>query len=336
MAAKVSGTVTGINYPWMNYGWDFGDPPEGWTGGLDREAFRAAQHQLLLQDLLDLRASGMEVVRWFVLADGLAYGTGTSAPQADGHFYVLPPGDAAINNIVADFSAVLALCAKADVKLLPSLIDFHWNFPMVKVSEGYVKCGRSTVLRDEIQRRIFLDSVLEPLLEASRAQPHAIYAWEPINEPEWCTGGAQWKFWEPIDEKKTVPLDAMMAYISEAVQRINKSGFLSTVGFAHWKTIAEWGAEDLGISLQQFHYYAQGGAELPEANKVTSQPCLVGEFASAPAMCWPCETQTLDARLQKVKQLGYAGSLIWSMRAADEATLWNKDQFLLLANYHRK
>ena len=182
MAAKVSGTVTGINYPWMNYGWDFGDPPEGWTGGLDREAFRAAQHQMLLQDLLDLRASGMEVVRWFVLADGLVYGTGTSAPQADGGFLVLPPGDVAISNIVADFSAVLALCAKTDVKLLPSLIDFHWNFPKVKVGEGYVKCGRSKVLSDEIQRRIFLDSVLEPLLEASRAYPQAIYAWEPIND----------------------------------------------------------------------------------------------------------------------------------------------------------
>ncbi len=333
MAAKVSGTVTGINYPWINYGWDFGEPPAGWTGGLDRASFRATQQIELAKDLKVLRALGMDVVRWFVLADGLAYGTGDFAPQEDGRFLVLPPGDKTIRDIVADFSAVLKLCSDAGVKLLPSLIDFHWCFPMKKVGEGLAKCGRAAALQDEIQRRIFLDTVLEPLLEASQAYPNSIYAWEPINEPEWCTSGSLWKFWERASDNKTVSRSDMKAYIRESVARINVRGFLSTVGFAHWDTIGDWDAEDLGIGVQQFHYYAQGGAELPEAAAVTIQPCLVGEFASAPGMAWPCETQSLDQRLRKVRELGYAGSLLWSMRATDEATLWNEEQRVTVASY---
>lgn len=325
--------VIGINYPWLNYGWDFGEPPAGWTGGLDREAFRAAQLITVAGDLAHLRESGMDVVRWFVLADGLTYGSGEFAPREDGHFLVLPPGDDAIRSVVADFSAVLELCASAGVKLIPSLIDFHWCFSAQAAGSGYAKCGRAAVLRDDIQRQIFLDTVLDPLLEASRKRPESIYAWEPINEPEWCTLGPAWKVWERADQKKTTSLHDMRAYIQESVSRINKSGFQSTVGFAHWDTIAGWNAQDLGISLQQFHYYAQAGAQLPAAREVTSQPCLIGEFASAPSMPWPSQTQSLDSRLRAASRLGYEGALVWSMKAADEATLWNKEQAVLLAGW---
>ena len=325
--------VIGVNYPWLNYGWDFGDPPTDWTRGLDREAFRAEQRAALAVDLAHLRELGMDVVRWFLLADGLAYGSGEFAPRGDGHFLVLPPADAAIQSIVADFAAVLELCDSAGIQLIPSLIDFHWCFPAQDAAPGYAKCGRAAVLVDDIQRRIFLDTVLDPLLEVSSKRPKAIYAWEPINEPEWCTHGPAWKVWETTNTSKTVSLRGMRSYIQESVGRIQKSGFQSTVGFAHWDTIADWNAQDLGISVQQFHYYAQAGAALPAASEVTSQPCLVGEFASAPSMLWPSEAQSLDSRLRLANHLGYEGALVWSMKAADEATLWNKDQAMLLAGW---
>ena len=194
--------VTGVNYPWVNYGWDFGDPPTGWTGGLDREAFRAAQRAAVAKDFAHLRALGMDVVRWFLLADGLTYGSGAFAPREDGHFLVLPPGDDAIRSILQDFSEILELCASTGVKLIPSLIDFNWSFPAQPAATGYVKCGRAAVLTDDIQRTIFLDTVLDPLLEASRKRPESIYAWEPINEPEWCTLGAAWKVWERANHKR--------------------------------------------------------------------------------------------------------------------------------------
>lgn len=326
--------LTGINYPWLNYGWDFGDPPPGWSGGQETEAFRAGQRETIRRDLREMAALGLNVVRWFVLADGLSYGTGASAPREDGRFFVLPPGDPWTRRMVADFRQLLDLCAEAGVKLLPSLIDFHWCFAMSTVSEGVVKGGRAVVLQDDMQRRIFLDTVLEPLLEASRQRPEAIYAWEPMNEPEWCTGGSEWKFWQrPTSKNRTVSREDMRAFLKDGVERVNRAGFVSTIGFAHWDTIRDWDTEDWGIGLQQFHYYAQGGAELPAAAEVTSQPCLLGEFASLPAKAWPGEAQSLDARLRRAVELGYAGSLVWSMRATDDATLWNADQRVILASY---
>ena len=325
---------TGINYPWLNYGWDFGDPPAGWTGGKEPELFRAEQRQTIAADLRDIAALGLNVVRWFVLADGLSYGLGAGAPQAKDRFFVLPPGDPAIHRMVADFRQLLDLCAAAGVKLIPSLIDFHWCFPVSMVSAGVGKGGRSVVVRDETQRRIFLDSVLEPLLAASREKPEAIYAWEPMNEPEWCTGGSEWKFWErPTSKNRTVSREDMRDFLKDGVERVNRAGFVSTIGFAHWDTIRAWDTEDWGIGLQQFHYYAQGGADLPAAADVTSQPCLLGEFASLPAKAWPGEAQTLDARLKRATELGYTGSLLWSMRATDDASLWNQEQRVILANY---
>lgn len=326
--------ITGINYPWLNYGWDFGDPPVGWTGGKEPEAFRAAQRETIARDLKEIAALGMTVVRWFLLADGLSYGLGRSAPHENGRFFVLPPGDPATERLVADFRQLLDLAAAAGVKLIPSLIDFHWAFAPTRVGEGVVKGGRAVVLSDERQRRIFLDSVLEPLLEASRAKPEAIYAWEPMNEPEWCTGGSEWKFWQrPTSKNRNVSREDMHDFLRESIERVNQAGFVSTIGFAHWDTIADWGTDDWGIGLQQFHYYAQGGAALPAAAAVTSQPCLLGEFASLPSKAWPGEAQTLDARLRQAAELGYAGSLLWSMRATDDATLWNGEQQVLLANY---
>lgn len=326
--------LTGINYPWLNYGWDFGHPPDGWSGGQDVEAFRAAQRATLRADLQALAQAGVTVLRWFLLADGLAYGTGASAPQDDGDFFVLPPGDPWIRQLQADFAATLEVCHETGVQLLPSLIDFHFCFAPTAAAPGVIKGGRAPVLQQDLQRGLFLDTVLDPLLEASAARPSAIYAWEPMNEPEWCTGGSEWRFWErPASANRTISRQDMRAFLKDAVRRINTAGFVSTVGFAHWDTIRDWDAEDWDIGLQQYHYYAQGGAPLPEASAVTAQPCLLGEFASLPAKAWPNGFATLDARLKHIADAGYAGALPWSMRATDDATLWNQEQHLALARH---
>jgi len=329
--------LTGINYPWLNYGWDFGDPPAGWSGGLETDALRAAQRETIRQDLKAIAATGMTVVRWFLLADGLSYGTGPQRPTLDGKFHMLPPGDPWIRQCVEDFRHLLDLCLECKVQLLPSFIDFHWAFAPTVVNDTVVKGGRASVFETDTSRRLFLDTLFDPLLEASQARREAIYAWEPMNEPEWCTGGAEWKFWQkPTSKNRNVSIGDMRAFLKEGVRRVNAAGFVSTVGFAHWETIKEWETEDWEIGLQQFHYYAQGDADLPDVTEVTSQPCLLGEFASAPAKAWPGTFQSLERRLRKAEDHGYMGSLIWSMRATDDATLWSPEQAQLVAGYTGK
>lgn len=296
--------IIGINYPWLDYGWDFGLPPPLWTAGLDPSLFRAARRTQVAEDFARLAASGFNVVRWFVLGDGLA----TPANWAPKH----------LQPLLDDFTALLRICECAGLRLLPSLLDFHWCLPPVEASPGWMKGGRAAVIRNPSLRRQFLDLVLKPLLAASQAHPDAIYAWEPMNEPEWVTQRSAWRFWErAFPNRRTVPRAAMHAFLRQAVAQINAAGFVSTIGWAHWRTIRDWATEDWGIALQQFHYYGQGGAPLPQAASVCRGPCLVGEFAAAPDPPWPGGLRHRDDRLHRIEQAGYAGALTWSLHARD-------------------
>jgi len=56
--------LVGINYPWINYGWDFGDPPPGWTGGKSLAEWRAKQQREIVADLSKFASLGLFAVRW--------------------------------------------------------------------------------------------------------------------------------------------------------------------------------------------------------------------------------------------------------------------------------
>src|SRR4051794_34557874 len=119
----------GVNYAWHNYAWDFGLPPRkdsdhAWG---PRAAFRIH----LAEELRALRDLGLFAVRWFLLGDGTTYGTGATRPHLDPgsgqwRFDNCPPIGP---EFLADFEALVAACAAADLQLLPSLIDFHFCFP---------------------------------------------------------------------------------------------------------------------------------------------------------------------------------------------------------------
>src|SRR5689334_1759369 len=66
----------GVNYPWCNYGWDFGDFP-------CRETSRPNWKRYILEDLQKFQKLGISVVRWFILGDGLVLGSSREAPHRD-------------------------------------------------------------------------------------------------------------------------------------------------------------------------------------------------------------------------------------------------------------
>ena len=87
---------------------------------------------------------------------------------------------------------------------------------------GVIKGGRSSVVTDPEQRAQFFENVLEPLLVISLRYPETIYAWELINEPEWCTNPRNLAPSQiPPDDKQTVPQEIMRDFIAEGVRRIN-------------------------------------------------------------------------------------------------------------------
>ena len=89
----------GVNYPWFDYGWDFGLGPPAWRAGRSTPGWYAEidDHLRLFQSL------GISVVRWFILADGLTYGVEGAAPVPIRHAWRVavrsPPSAASFSSI---------------------------------------------------------------------------------------------------------------------------------------------------------------------------------------------------------------------------------------------
>jgi hypothetical protein len=325
----------GVNYPWFSYGWDFGPAPPGWRAGSDPDW---VPH--IRQDLQYLAALGISVVRWFVLGDGLTYGTGPDAPKLDR----FAPGDGAgwrfgppalASEFTEHFEAVLESFAAQStgphpVRLLPVLADYKFcepgAWPVVNTDpalgrevadSGWVKGGRVEAITSN--RRQFIEQALQPLLRLSSDYKDAIYAWDIFNEPEWVTNG-----WHP-DRRAGHPVDEsdMRAFLEDSMSAIRQAGFNSTIGFGMIETIRQTG---LYADINQFHHYTDGSRSLERDPFDPRHPGIIGEFAtSAKQDTWPELRQRSQRTLERLKlaqSQGYALALAWSFRAEDRHTAW--------------
>ncbi len=328
--------IIGINYPWIDYGWDFGEVPPAWVASENLPAWREKKRKRIADDFMRFSQHGINAIRWFLLADGLNYGMDASAPQKNESvwtFNPLPAGHSFYSQLLDDFEFVLQVSGRSGLRLFPSLIDFGWcqEGKPVTGNAGIVKGGRYECLIDPEKRKVFFDRILDPLLDVSMRYRDSIYAWELINEPEWVVRG----FWHK-GVNRTLTRREMKRFLSEGMERINArrlqegtAAFRSSVGFAHWDSIEKWGSEGLGITLPQFHYYAQKNHELPE-NPRTDLPCVVGEFATAKGTAWPDlqslhKAQSITNRLRCIDDKGYSACFLWSANAVDPSTLWTEE-----------
>jgi hypothetical protein len=330
--------LVGINYPWRDYAWDFGDPPAAWVAPQYVAEWREKKRQQIVADFRAFAELGLFAVRWFMLADGLSYGTGGEAPKiisGKWTFDPLPREHPFHKQLCEDFEFVLKTCDDLKIKLVPSLVDFHWchQGTVADADAGIVKGGRYDIVSDAAKSKTFFDNVLDPLLEVSLRYADAIYAWELINEPEWVT---EMRSLIKIraDENKTVTEDQMLSFIAEGIGRINakrladgRPAFRSTIGFAHWDAIEDWDSAGLGLTLHQFHYYAPDKREIPRHIFSEDYPCFVGEFATTFQRGWPelkdqDMTQGISTRLRCLAEKDYPAAFPWSARATDDATSW--------------
>ena len=337
----------GINYPWRNYGWDFGEPVADWG---ERATFR----RTLPAELSRLRRSGVTLLRWFLLGDGVTQGVGSAAPVRERSGFCVPQVAPLSPAFLEDFSWLLAQCEEANVQLIPVLMGASWAYPgldrnstdlttlriwsvsrkaAARLPQGYVKGGRRDVLVDPALRRDFLARVLGPLVEASARSRRALYAWELFNEPEWVT---QLTWFDRLHPARTVPISAMLDFIGEAAALVHEQGFHSTVGFARPQSpllFAKRAGRSLDLSVPQVHYYPRFGSRLLPARAYGDGPVLLGELATCirrrrsltqpfdVANPWPELTdQTLAARLEHARSQGYQAAIVWSLRARDGAT----------------
>jgi hypothetical protein len=325
----------GVNYPWFSYGWDFGPAPPGWRSGDDPAwVTRIGPH------LQHLSAIGISVVRWFILGDGLTYGSGPDAPKpvrlATGEtagWRFDPP--ALAREFEEHFEAVLQNFAATSaqshpVRLLPVLADYkfcepgEWpvsrqdtGSPQGVPDEGWVKGGRVEAITSN--RQPFIEQVLRPLLRLSSGYRDAIYAWDIFNEPEWVTSG-----WHPGRRNDhPVAETEMRAFLEDSIAAVRETGFKPTIGFGMIETIRQ---TCLYADINQFHHYTDGSRFLEPDPFDPRYPGIIGEFATSTAEdTWPelrQRGQRVLERLKLAERQGYALALPWSFRAEDRHTAW--------------
>jgi hypothetical protein len=349
----------GVNYPWRNYGWDFGEGPWG---------MRRAWEATLVDELRALKKLGVHAVRWFLLGDGLTYGTRAAAPTEDRQrlwhgqpqWRFIPPDAAGTRPIVDDFRALLACFRKANddggapIQLLPVVADFHLFFPGNAESgpfakpehqgkgppAGFIKNGRSDLAVDPRKTPLYIDHLLAPLVAVAHEPDHRalIHSFDLMNEPEWCTDDGR------KGPMRTVPQAAMMTFLRACADAV-RGRFVATVGFAEVETLHKWDVRSLGLGLWQYHYYAK-----PDVIRAASDfavRTVVGEFATSTGeptdatkrvlsgiwrqagdLTWPelggtWGDQRVAARLRLLAQKGYSECFAWSIHATDKATRWD-------------
>src|SRR5262249_38660158 len=116
--------------PWFRYGWDFGPGPPTWRCKEEVPDWT----QFIDDDLEELGTIGVSVVRWFVLGDGLTYGTGRDVPKqarptngSTSRWSFDPP--ALTTQFLDDFESLLKKFAKTStgphpIRILPVFVDF--------------------------------------------------------------------------------------------------------------------------------------------------------------------------------------------------------------------
>jgi hypothetical protein len=290
------GFVVGANLPWLRYGGDFG--ANGWSrrGGLSQRD----DADLIVARLAKLHEQGVEVVRWFLLCDGRA----GIKYESDGTPAGLDPF------IADDLQLALDWAARAGVRLLPVLLDFHWCRRPRLVS-GVQIGGRHAVLGNARQRDALIDRVVAPLLSRFGQSPQ-ILAWDLFNEPEWITFGL--RRWDP---RRRISRGALVDYLrltAALVHALTAHGV--TVGSASTRYLPL--VQGLGLDFYSPHWYDKFERTHPVATPVSALGCdapvLLGEFPTSGSRKTPATI------IATARRAGYAGALFWSVMADDAAT----------------
>jgi hypothetical protein len=287
-----------INYPWLTYGADFGRSPWGYSGVAlqqNREAVAA--------DFAVIRASGVSVVRWFLLCDG------RSGIHYENEIPVAPD-----DLLFTDVAAALELASQSRLRICFSLFDFIW---LETPAEARPSAAANPIFpgRQALQfaggREALLQRVLIPLFREFRSHP-ALLAWEVVNEPEWAIPEFQ------RSPKAALPFAGARAFFAEIAQAIHEEsgGVLTTLGSARLQWFRAW--NEIGLDMVQAHYYPQLERDQPLSLSAQlaglenlPQPLWLGELpANDPAT----PAYSLHAALTACRQAGLAGAGVWRWR----------------------
>jgi hypothetical protein len=280
----------GVNYAWANFGSDFG----GGNSGV------AANRSARLSALQDMKANGVDVVRWWVFPNFQAGGV---AFDGNGS----PTGLA--GTTATDIAAALDLAAQAGVHIQFTLFSFD-NFKTANNTHNL-----APIISDNTKRAALMANVVTAFANEVKKSANKLRAnsWDIINEPEWAVSGSDGTdmAFTPQTTVTTVSYAVMKTFISDAATALHAASDRPvTVGNAAIKWAKAWA----GIGdFYTFHMYDWVNMSFPYDRPlsqygVTDKPVVLGEFPIQGLTGVPYATL-----VGKIFDLGYAGATAWSV-----------------------
>jgi len=265
---------SGVNLPWINYGWDVGRNP--WGG---RHGGFSSNREKLREDFLLLRENGVRLVRIFVFCDlrsGIVFDESGVPSGFDGF-------------VEKDFSVLLDAAAESGLSLIPVLFDY--TIADGVEAEENVRVGEfQTVFTDPVKKKMLL-KIFRGFFRKFAGHP-SVFAWDIINEPEHITA---------------VPEKDMHEFLADFIRLIRGSvpGTRVTVGLLNRADMNRW--EKCGLDIYQFHYFDSFEAALPldfpAVRLSLDKPVIAGEL----------ESTNIPAKLTTLWENGYRGGLFWGL-----------------------
>lgn len=290
--------LNGVNYPWSEYGRDFGTNDWGSVGVHDSETRAKVD-----ADFAAMERQGIHSVRWWVFSDGRAGITWDSRGLPSGiDQYVFP-----------DMDSALALAQKHHIYLDLVLTDFTLMYDASQ-ENGVQLGGRSQVIDTGSGQQALINNVFKPLFQRY-ARSQQILAYEVMNEPEWGIqddGAVDSKINHPTSLENFRRLTRDVATAVHA----NTRSYV-TLGSAAKRWTEQW--KGLGLDFYSVHYYEENRLSLDSDLYDTDAralnldaPVVIGEYPLGSKKAG--FAQYLDNWFSR----GYAGAWAWSFKAVDE------------------
>jgi len=291
------GFLLGVNYPWVNYGQDFGRSPWGHAG-----VSSPLTRQVVAADFQNIGATGVKLVRWFLLCDGRS---GLLLSKG----IPIGPDD----KFLDDVSASLDLAQQSGLQLCFPLMDFLWLKNLQPPAPSDLPSAippSANVLHFAAGREALLETVFLPLFERFQRHP-ALFAWEICNEPEWAI-----REFSPGPEAG-LSLQDFRSFAQDVADAVRETAQVPvTLGSARLVWVRAW--SEIGLDFLEAHYYPQ--AEVDQKHSLGEQiaslrnlsaPLWLGELpATDPAH----PGYSLEQSLDTCRNAGLMGAGVWRWR----------------------
>ena len=292
MVDGVSRFQYGINYAWASFASDFGNTTRG----------VAATKAQRLTAMMDMKAHGVDAVRWWVFPNFTGGGVtfdSTGSPTGLG------------GSTLADITAALDDAAQAGIHIQFTLFSFD-NFKTATMPPHNL----APIISSPTMLSALVNNVVIPFANQVNADPNKdrVSSWDVINEPEWAiaatpTDGSDAAF-TPQTTVTTVTYPVMKAFVQAIADALHgASDKPVTVGGAAIKWAKAWA----GIGdFYTFHMYDWVNMSYPYTKSlasygVTDKPVVLGEFPIQGLTGVPYATL-----VSTIYQLGYAGAMAWA------------------------